>query len=316
MKLIRDNAALWCCLLCVQLSASAIIPESATPVINETVVSVSDETIPKLEESIVQNFTIDDEKCLSQKKFFIKDSCHSLLSQGPCLDGEWLVLDNNGDYSQLEKPIRPICKINPCEMNYIWWPDQNKCIQIRIAHASYCQDNAMVTIEPFGEGSCVCRNGFGMFENGSKCIEYYQQGRCKSSEVVTYDEISGHAVCTIDKCLHENMLHDEKLDTMVDDERRKIYAPMEGDGKCYKLFHSDPCLTAEFRFIVDHVSHIPKCIKMMQMRFAVNVVDRCSTKGNECRETISIRQKALKYNVDLNKLSRTTQSNLSKKLPK
>ncbi|XP_077290040.1 uncharacterized protein LOC143913877 [Arctopsyche grandis] len=337
---------LWCIFINTQVSTSAHIPENETSTEKQKsdnsrqtqyddslLFQNNDDDGITLEKLIIDNYSKNDTICLSQNKFFVDGKCHSLASQGPCPIGEWLVLDKNADYSRVELPIRPICKAKPCtERNEIWWPDQNKCLQKSLIKSQYCQSSFKeVTSKPFGEGSCTCIDNFGIFENGNQCHEYYHRGPCKNSEVVTYNQYSGYAVCTVDKCLVENRkslsrrsivdypLKDphhvglnkntnKNVVTEKDSEyvfvvkrskraggEKEIYAPMIDDDKCYKLGSSDPCVTygLQSRFIVDQVSHVPTCSTMNSQLNLIDAPLICHLDNitGECRKSARIQQR-------------------------
>ncbi|XP_077289135.1 uncharacterized protein LOC143913310 [Arctopsyche grandis] len=345
---------LWCIFLYAQVSTSAHIPESQTSTGNlksdnsrqiqnddSLVFRDNDDDGIMQAKLIIDNYSKNDTNCLYQKKFFVDGKCHSLASQGPCPTGEWLVLDKNADYSRVELPIRPICKTKLCtEKNEIWWPDQNKCLQKSLIKSQYCQSSFQeVTSKPFGDGSCTCIDNYGKFENGNQCYEFYHRGPCNRFQVVTYDQFSGYAVCTVDKCLvenrkslsrrsivdylpkdthhvgrykdtNQNVVPENDSEYLFGVERSKraggekeIYAPMIGDDKCYKLGSADPCVTygKQSRFIVDQVSHVPSCSIMNSELNLIGAPLICPVdKANNCRQNVVIHQRdTVAYHLSL-----------------
>ena len=47
------------------------------------------------------------QKCCGERKLYFKGECYTPLSQGPCKDGEWLIMEKGGDEG--------VCKKTPCE---------------------------------------------------------------------------------------------------------------------------------------------------------------------------------------------------------
>ena len=71
----------------------------------------------------------------------------------------------------------------------------------------------------------------------------------------------------------------------------KSYAPLNGDGECYKLGSSSICheYGAQSRFVVDQNIHVPKCssgnsqLQLINGRLTCNINDK-----GECKPSVHI----------------------------
>lgn len=143
--------------------------------------------------------------------------------------------------------------------------------------------------------------------------------------------MTGNAVCSFDKCYQENRksvskrsiterdLHhvgrykdtnkssfrnmdegelldskaqiDEKRFKRAAEPKRKSYAPLGGDGACYKLSSSSICTEQgeQSRYVVDVISHVPKC-SMGNLRLQlISPASLCNVDHtNKCAQSISL----------------------------
>merc|ERR1712038_358245 len=131
-----------------------------------------------------------------------KFQCYQLLTQGPCDEGEWFVLDEEVRFpkkdGKAEALPTAICKLKECDSveierinGTIWNITQvmfnGKCTPV--TSSEECDgDHKVVLVNPFGEGECGCKDSFTEwnsegeveFSNEAKCHQEYLQGPCDS----------------------------------------------------------------------------------------------------------------------------------------
>lgn len=175
-------------------------------------------------------------------------------------------------------------------------------------------------------------------QGDDKCYEYYQQGPCEQDEVVTYDIKTENAVCSLDKCLkknqesfsdrsisqqdfhrvsgykdiNESLPQNVEEDELFDSEQQisknnfkqiaelkgKSYAPLNGDGECYKLGSSSICSEYgdQSRFVVDQNIHVPKCSTTNLQLHIIGGTNNCNLDHNgQCKKSVVVMKNQNKY---------------------
>merc|ERR1712061_751749 len=98
--------------------------------------------------------------------------CHTLLSKGPCVHHEnwWLVLDKE---TTRAKCVPKKCVKEDIHYDFIPFGD-DICVDPKDSDSvkEICGGNKALGLNPFGEGECVCPEGFlEVYENDKKCKE-------------------------------------------------------------------------------------------------------------------------------------------------
>jgi len=171
------------------------------------------------------------------------------LSQGPCKDGEWLVLDKTVHLDlSLEGSVGK-CVPMPCEDMQNLIPDASGECQ-SVNDGSNCNgDNMEMLINPYGIGECNCKEGFLPWNNGTadevkKCYNQYSQGPCKPDCKFTWDYDTD---CP--KCLKTEVAKLKDLRGTCKDPE-VLYPDRNGENHCYKLDTQGPCPEGEL-FIME-----------------------------------------------------------------
>jgi hypothetical protein len=177
--------------------------------------------------------------------------CHTLLSKGPCIHHEnwWLVLD--------KKSTRAKCEPKKCvqeEIHYDFIPFENSedCVDPADLDSveKICGVNQKLGLNPFGEGECVCAEGFldlgplAFGNKNSKCQLEYCQGLCEEGFHHEIEETDGGIqtpVCLLnsknseEKCKSvgvRQLISGGDLDTVCPDGQHRD----ETDGRCVKTW--------------------------------------------------------------------------------
>ena len=114
-------------------------------------------------------------RCENPHMYLVRSGeCFHPASQGPCEDGEWLVVKNSG---MLE------CERNPCEH-----PDQvefsGRCHNIH--EDGVCGETALgqrLFVNERGEGVCGCDDGWAADEQRI-CYQEFTPGFCKDNQII------------------------------------------------------------------------------------------------------------------------------------
>ncbi|XP_023328067.1 uncharacterized protein LOC111701135 [Eurytemora carolleeae] len=120
-------------------------------------------------------------------------NCYSLLDQGPCQDGQWLILNST-------KPIRAKCALIPCPVGeQVFWSALCQCIDIdntirsgRYSPLEVCGERSRMVLNPYGEGECACEVGF-FKDNQGICHALGSQGPCDTG--LSWELVSDTVEC-------------------------------------------------------------------------------------------------------------------------
>ena len=96
-------------------------------------------------------------------------------SQGPCAEGEWLVLnparrrgdspDSDDFLAYLGVGVSVSCVTRPCVSGSFWWPELCECVGPEPGPSPYtvhdvCGDHETMVVTPVGQGVCTCQPGY------------------------------------------------------------------------------------------------------------------------------------------------------------
>jgi len=123
---------------------------------------------------------------------YYDSTCYLLTTRGPCMDGEWFVMDGGGD---------PTCKERECpHPNSVYVSQDEGCMAI--GDRSTCLPNMELLPNLMGEGQCECIEGYGRLEGASDCHELLKQGPCADGQWLVLDQ-EGQVVCQDTTCLED-----------------------------------------------------------------------------------------------------------------
>jgi hypothetical protein len=177
--------------------------------------------------------------------------CYSLLDQGPCERGQWLVLDASGtrvDCQPRRCPCdaahRDLCEV---EVEHL----AGSChVAATAAAAGLCAPGEQLVVTPRGYGVCGCItrpphvlwNAVGDEEgNNGRCYPLYQQGPCQPGFQLHYSRSRNEPVCQPALCADGSVL-------------------WPADGVCYPLEQAGgPCPDDLHRLVLDPASLEPVC---------------------------------------------------------
>ena len=134
-----------------------------------------------------------DPSCEAAWQLEVAGSCYTLLDQGPCAAGEWLVLAAAED----QLPPRAECAPRPCPAPAVWWPALCECVggaDSRYSAAEVCGDTEQLVVSPRGEGVCSCAPHHAA-DTAGECHELGGPGPCGGGQVWDLDPDTGAAVC-------------------------------------------------------------------------------------------------------------------------
>jgi len=148
-------------------------------------------------ESEVPDTVTTDELCNSKGLVFWPDNglCYSLLSQGPCPDGQWLQLSN-------QTTATATCAPQPCEdvELSVFWPELCTCIPANTTEEGgygpedVCGPGSELVWSPHGEGVCICKDYFYADEEGH-CYEIGSVGPCSEGHIWGVENTTGTIGC-------------------------------------------------------------------------------------------------------------------------
>ena len=131
--------------------------------------------------------------CEAAWQLEVAGSCYTLLDQGPCAAGEWLVLAAAED----QLPPRAECAPRPCPAPAVWWPALCECVggaDFRYSAAEVCGDTEQLVVSPRGEGVCSCARHHAA-DTAGECHELGGPGPCGGGQVWDLDPDTGAAQC-------------------------------------------------------------------------------------------------------------------------
>ena len=143
-------------------------------------------------ESDVPNTRTTDDLCNDEGMIYWPDNglCYSLLTQGPCPEGQWLQLSS-------QTPATATCAPQPCadvEMS-VFWPEICRCIPANKSEdggygpEDVCGPGSELVWSPYGEGVCTCQDDYYADEEGH-CYEVGSHGPCEDGHVWGVDNVT------------------------------------------------------------------------------------------------------------------------------
>jgi len=146
-------------------------------------------------ESDVPNTKTTDDLCNDEGMIYWPDNglCYSLLTQGPCPEGQWLQLSS-------QTPARATCAPQPCadvEMS-VFWPEICRCIPANKSEdggygpEDVCGPGSELVWSPYGEGVCTCQDNYYADDQGH-CYEVGSHGPCEDEHIWGVD--NGTVTC-------------------------------------------------------------------------------------------------------------------------
>ncbi|KAG7170029.1 uncharacterized protein LOC121864954 [Homarus americanus] len=186
----------------------------------------------------------------------IKD-CIQLLSQGPCAQGYWVVLDKSN--------LAVKCDRVPCGEEQVT-TRSGQCISTRAQRL--CPSTQEMINNEFGEGECECGPGMVYYNLTGTCYPPYSQGPCLAGQIIkVIDEgNSGHAECVPNQCSSPDM-------AMVD-KQCHLQNRASSDTSCYTIDTQGPCSPGNL-FSMDVIFSEPMCVTPHAILNLPNV-SRCS----------------------------------------
>lgn len=168
--------------------------------------------------------------------------CVTLLSQGPCPQGQWVKLDS--------QTLEPKCAYRPCGQNSVVWHGQ--CRTLPTLPRTSCPPSQKMIVNEFGDAECDCIPGLVYYEGTRKCYTPYTQGPCLPGHVIQVVDvgISGRTECIPNPCPEPNMV---RLD-------QKCRVRNSGaETSCHVLDTAGPC-SSSTRLRIDEAFSEPLCI--------------------------------------------------------
>jgi len=173
-------------------------------------------------------------------------SCHHLLTQGPCGEDEWLVLDSDLDQVICRPRLCPCDPAMPdlCEVE-MEDVEEGGCrcrVALAAAQDGICETGEQLLVSPSGYGVCGCiQNPVHVTMSGSEdnaCYPLYHQGPCQPGFMVQLSRTRGEAVCGPALCGEGRVKWE--------------------DGDCYTLGDQGPCEDGDY-LSVSSSSLEPQC---------------------------------------------------------
>lgn len=195
------------------------------------------------EEDIFADLQLKHEECWSNSGMVYwneTSQCYKPATQGPCSEGEWIVLVGNP--SQISSVQ---CRPRPCPLNHALV--NNTCYLVdQRKTKGVCSAEEVLLNSPFGDGQCVCRRGYLLWEDG-RCYQPYTRGPCPEGSYLQYNssDLSSNSSlqCAINTCKQDGIIP---------------YA-----GSCFKLGGTTACKAPEESLELDLDTLQPKCLDAM-----------------------------------------------------
>jgi len=152
--------------------------------------------------------TQEEADCLSRDQVWWPGDgqCYSLLEQGPCEVGHWLVLSQSqaGDKVVCKRRICPCDPTQPdlCEVEV---EDGGPCkcrVALAAAQDGLCQPGEQMLVSPYGFGVCGCivSPPHTVWPGDDRCYPVNSQGPCDSGFVLSISRSSMEPVCLPSVC--------------------------------------------------------------------------------------------------------------------
>ncbi|KAK7863413.1 hypothetical protein R5R35_006493 [Gryllus longicercus] len=111
--------------------------------------------------------------CLREGRVLAGGACHALRTQGPCADGEELVLDK---HALARARLQAVCKARPCPEGSVLMPIDAQCLTHQQVEARLCEGQK-VALDEFGGWQCDFQGDFPA--NLSSVVRHDSDGSCE-----------------------------------------------------------------------------------------------------------------------------------------
>ena len=153
------------------------------------------------------------ERCLAQKKIYwpADSQCYTLLTQGPCHSGHWLVAAKIQPRYNWQKPqIKIHCKAKKCpclasDPDFCEVEMENSAVNCRgcvtalaAEQDGICGQGEQLFNSPFGYGICGCRTKPHLhvpWNEDGKCYPLLGKGPCSENETLHWSQRSERPIC-------------------------------------------------------------------------------------------------------------------------
>jgi len=156
------------------------------------------------------SLTPEEDACMQLHKVWWPEdrSCHALLSQGPCGEGEWLVLNEDGSRVLCAERLCPCDPAAPelCEVEVegsMSDPRWGRCrVAVAAAQEGLCQPGEQLLINPYGKGTCDCITSppHVRWSEDGHCYPIHSQGPCAQGLVIDISKSSMEPECLPNVC--------------------------------------------------------------------------------------------------------------------
>jgi len=162
-----------------------------------------------------QRLSILEEKCLSDGQVFwpADGRCYSLLTNGPCNEGEWLVSRDSRVTCQPR-----VCPCDPlapslCEVQLKNMTCNNGCVvMLAAAQDGHCAPGEQLLVSPAGFGECGCVQDppHLQWPDDGRCYQVYTRGPCPPGHVIQLDSVNSEPTCVSHECGEGQVFYEEK----------------------------------------------------------------------------------------------------------
>lgn len=133
-------------------------------------------------------------KCnITNGEIYFQNACHRLLRQGPCDDGEWVVISKEG---------LPQCANRQCPSDQLWF--NKRCVNIDAF--SVCGQNEIIYVDYSGNAYCDCQQEFVYDSDLRQCLAEHERGSCSFGEHLQI--VNGEVKCVNNICQREDLIYD------------------------------------------------------------------------------------------------------------
>jgi len=194
-----------------------------------------------------QTLTGEEDACLQLHKVWWPEdrSCHALLSQGPCGEGEWLVLNEDGSRVICAERLCPCDPADPdlCEVEVegsLSDPRWGRCrVATAAAQEGICQPGEQLLINPYGKGVCGCVTSppHVTWADDGRCYPIHSQGPCLQGFVLSISNSRMEPECTPGIC-PAGSIHDSGSCLEIAERNGQPGGVESGSSACHDLSNS------------------------------------------------------------------------------
>lgn len=205
------------------------------------------------------------ERCLAQKKIYwpADSQCYTLLTQGPCNSGQWLVASKIQPRYNWQKPqIKVHCKTKTCpclasdpdfcevEMKENGGNCRNCVTALAAEQDGICGQGEQLFNSPFGYGICGCRTKPHLhvpWNEDGKCYPLLGKGPCRENETLHWSQRRERPICVPRVCPEGLVLS-------------------ALDGRCHFMHTQGPCTDPEDVYKIDERTKELRCMPRNNFR--------------------------------------------------